>query len=239
MKNRDVTIKICNRSGKNIVEKSESLMRFCEKNSSFLVLTRRHTGGIQRDVLDAVIQLKLLQNEKEKKRKLRYVQNMSLSDVREMGFSSRSGFVKKIVEQACEIRGEAEAMYEEYKDGEDTLIRDLKPYGLYKRLFSARSFFTWPGIWDICFFDLRCADCSQLEADCFKTPISVGDYMFEDYGFAGKDERIWAKACPHEEYFQFDLTVRQLAGFRRLNIPFDELSRGREAEEGDCGKISK
>ena len=62
---------------------------------------------------------------------------MSLSDVREMGFSSRSGFIKKIVEQACEIRGEAEAMYEEYKDGEDTLISDLKPYGLYKRIFSA------------------------------------------------------------------------------------------------------
>lgn len=181
MRNRDVTIKICNRSGKNIVEKSESLMRFCEKNSSFLVLTRRHTGGIQRDVLDEVIQLKLLQNEKEKERKLRYVQNMSLSDVREMGFSSRSGFVKKIVEQACEIRGEAEAMYEEYKD--------VKPYGLYKRLFSAGSFFTWPGIWDICFFDLRCTDCSQLEADCFKTPKFVGDYMFEDYGFAGKNEK--------------------------------------------------
>lgn len=69
--------------------------------------------------------------------------------------------------------------------------------------------------------------------------LDIVGSMFEDYGFAGKDERIWAKACPHEEYFQFDLTERQLAGFRRLNIPFDELSRGREAEEGDCGKILK
>lgn len=42
-------IKICNRSEKNIIEKSEMLVRFCKKSSSFLVLTRpphrRHKKG--------------------------------------------------------------------------------------------------------------------------------------------------------------------------------------------------
>lgn len=217
-------IKICNRSEKNIIEKSEMLVRFCKKSSSFLVLTRRHTGGIKKDVLEELIQSKLMSIEEERKRKIGHIENLSLCDVRKMGFSSPNGFVKEIDRQACQCRSEVEAMFEDYKDGEDTLTSDLKPYGLYKRTFSAGSFFTWPGIWDICFFDLQQADCTALELDFFKTPIFVGDYAFEDYGFAGADEKIWAKVCPHEAYFQFELTERQLIAFRQLDISFDELN---------------
>lgn len=216
-------IKICNRNEKKIVDKSEELVRFCKKSSSFLVLTRRHTGGIKKDVLEELIQSKLLQIEEERERKIRYIRNMSLSDVRKMGFSSQNGFVKEVDRQACQCRSEVEAIFEDYKDGEDTLINDLKLYGLYKRTFSVGSFFTWPGIWDMCFFDLHHADCSALELDFFQTPIFVGGYAFEDYGFAGKDERIWAKVCPHESYFQFELTERQFIDFCKLCIPFDEL----------------
>ena len=49
MRNRDVTIKICNRSGKNIVEKSESLMRFCEKNK--MCIRDSYTGQFLKKML--------------------------------------------------------------------------------------------------------------------------------------------------------------------------------------------
>ncbi len=210
---------------RGIVEKSENLTQFCLRNSKQIVFTRRHEGSIDGVALKEIIENELIKIESRRKCKIKKIEELCKNDINAMGFRNKKQFEKRI-EAQFQMEKQAILSYQNHCDGKsDTLESKLNDFGLCKRTLNFGSFFTWPDIWDFCFFPVEYIDkYTKVNTIFFDTEICIGEYEFEDFGFVTENGNIWAKVCPHEEYFQFDLNRKQFIEFKKLNIPFQILS---------------
>ena len=110
-----------------------------------------------------------------------------------------------------------------YAGKAEKLEEALRPYHLVAHEYRFRSFFTWPGVWDICTFPKEDFSRELVKNIYLGAGVSIGDYDFEDLGFRDKEGNLWMRACLHEGFFEMDLSDEQLAEFKKLEIPFEKI----------------
>ncbi len=217
-------IVIANKNKKDISCKSRELVAFCLKNSKEVVLTRRHTGPMPADILRELVDKELEEIEERSAKQILFSETVSKKELKRIQMKDRSTLKKYFINQAKEEKYVARQYIRQYEDGYDHLEEDLKPYGLIKRDYKLGSFFTWPGVWDICFFKKDSIDYGEFELYFFTYPIQIeDDYEFEDIGFKSESGLIWLKTCSHENYFEMELTQKQYESFKKIGIAHEIL----------------
>ena len=214
---------ICNKKKKDVIAKSSQLLEFCFKNSENIVLTRRHSGAIPAAILREMVDKELREIEERSARQIEFSKTVSKKELKRIEMKDQATLRKYFINQAREEREVALGYAQEYPDGNDSLEKNLAPHGLVKREFNLGSFFTWPGVWDICYFEKERIDCSELKLYFFTYSINVGEYEFEDFGFQNKSGLVWCKTCAHESYFEMELTQKQYEGFKKIGITHEIL----------------
>lgn len=212
-------IVIVNNSGiKTTAAESSRIMDFCLNRSEYFVLFREHVGGIPFEVLQRIVRQKTEEIEESRVRNMEFTGNGRLREIKRYGFSSREELKRYWVRQADEELSTVKGYVSQYLDEEDTLEEDLQAYGLKKREISIGSPFNYLQVCDICYFDKCAVDYSELLINIFCQPIQVGKYTFENLGFADAAGKIWMRTLSSHEYFEMEITEKQIAVLERAGI---------------------
>ncbi len=171
-----------------------------------------------------LIDKELEEIEERNAKQILFSETVSKKELKRIQMKDRSDLKTYFINQVKEEKYVARQYIRQYEDGYDHLEEDLKPYGLIKRDYKLSSFFTWPGVWDICFFKKDSIDYSEFELYFFTYPIRLEDeYEFEDIGFKSESGLIWLKTCSHENYFEMELTQKQYESFKKIGIAHEIL----------------
>lgn len=208
-------------NSKQVNEKSEELVEFFLENSRNVVLTRRHTGTVPADILQEMAAAKIQEVEQRCKRQLEYAKTISKKELKRNCLKDRASLEEIFRRQAAEQIQEVRKMTGEYAGEKDALEEALSAQGMVKREYSFGAFFTWPDLWDICYFPKDVVNLAG-HRKCFfgDAPLIVGDYEFEDIGFENDQGMTWVKTCLHEGELSMTLTEKQLAQFEKLKIDY-------------------
>lgn len=217
-------IQIWNNDRKSVNKKSTELIDFCLKNSKYVVLTRRHEGKIPAAVLQDMEAKKLAEIERRCEMQVEYAgTKASEEELKRDGIKDRAELEQIFRRQAKQQMQEVRQMARDYAGEEDRLEEALMPYGLVKREYGFGGFFTWPDVWDICYFEKGCINLDELRKCFFGCPKDVGSYDFADLGFADSKGELWAKTTLHEGDLWMNLTEKQLEQFEQMQIPYHQL----------------
>lgn len=202
-------------------ELSNRLYAFCWKHCKHIILTQRTKRVADAVQLQDAVCSAVCEIEKRRERQLAHVKKATLQEIKEDGFRNKSQIEALIKETAEEDIATAKSYLHHHQKGTVSLQQDLQPYGLEKLSVMIGSFVTFPGIWNICFFNKSALELQSVKSDIYQTPICVGNYSFEDIAFDNESGHVWMKACAHEEFFQMELTDELYEEFLTYEIPHE------------------
>ena len=202
----------------------DQFVEFCLKYSEYVVLTKR-AGSAPREILKEMAEKEIEDINKLLERQLVFANTISKEKLKEIDLKDRSSLRQQFTWQANERIQDIRQMTEAYAGKEDNLKENLKPYSLADHEYKFGSFFTWPGVWDICSFSKDDFTTAQIKDIFLEDGLTIGDYDFEDIGFKDKSGQIWMKACLHEGYFEMELSDAQFRAFKLLDIPYVQAGR--------------
>lgn len=200
--------------------KSKEFVEFCLKNSDCIILTRRHIGGVPEEILCDMAEREIKIIKERRKQQVEYSKTVSKEELEKLFLEDRLSLEKQFILQASMRIQEVKNMVREYKGEKDNLEADLSSFGLIKREYKFGSFFTWPGVWDICSFKKDAIDLSKARRCFFDKDVSIGGYTFSGIGFQNESELVWMKSCLGEREMVMTLSQRQFKDFELLGIPY-------------------
>ena len=207
---------------KNVHKKVNRFIDFCLKHSEFVVLTKR-TSSVSKEILSQMAEEEIKSIKARRQRQLAYARQISEEELRRIDMKDKNALEKQIRWQTDDEISTVRKMENTYAGKAEKLEEALRPYHLAAHEYRFRSFFTWPGVWDICTFPKEDFSRELVKNIYLGAGVSIGDYDFEDLGFRDKDGNLWMKSCLHEGFFEMDLSEKQFAEFKRLEIPYEEI----------------
>ncbi len=207
---------------KKVDKKTNRFIGFCLKHSEFVVLTKR-TSSVPKEILSQMTEVEIEKIKERRERQLAYASQISKEELRRLDMKDSKVLEKQIRWQTDEEISTVRSMEIEYAGKGEKLEETLSPYHLAAHEYRFGSFFTWPGVWDICTFPKDDFSMELVKSIYLGAGVSIGDYDFEDLGFKDQDGNLWMKSCLHEGFFQMDLSEEQLEEFKKLGIPYEEI----------------
>jgi len=203
---------------KKVDRKIDHFLDFCLKNSEYVVLTKR-ASSVPENILHKMAEEEIERTKLLLEKQLEYASKVSKAELQRLDLRDRKALEKQLRWQANDRISTVRKMEEDYAGKGEKLEENMKPYHLVDHEYKFGSFFTWPGVWDICTFSKSDFTIEELKRIYLNAGIELADYDFEDLGFKDKDGKIWMKTCLHEGYLQMDLSKEQFEEFKRLQIP--------------------
>lgn len=204
---------------KKVDRKIDHFLDFCLKNSEYIVLTKRAASAPE-DILHKMAEEEIESTKLLLERQLIYASKVSKAELKRLDLKDRKALEKQLRWQANDSISMVRKMEKEYAGKGEKLEENLKPYHLVEHEYKFGSFFTWPGVWDICTFPKSDFTMEELKRTYLNAGIEIADYEFEDLGFKDKAGKIWMKTCLHEGFFEMELSDAQLREFDVLGIPY-------------------
>lgn len=195
----------------------EKFLQFCLNHSEFIVLTKR-TTSVPKEILHRMSLEQIEYIEKRKAKQLEFARKVSKEELCRIDMKDRESLAQYFQWQAKDEIQTVKQMEETYVGEKENLEEALKPYNIVSHEYKFGSFFTWPGVWDICTFRRSAFTMRQLKRIYLDEGISIGGYVFEDLGFKNGAGNIWMQTCLHEGFFEMELSDNQLDEFKKLGI---------------------
>ena len=207
---------------KKVDKKVKSFIAFCLKHSEFIVLTKR-TYSVPEEILHQMAEVEIQEIKARRERQLAYASQISKEELSRLDMKDKKALEKHIRWQTDDEISTTRKMEHTYAGKAEKLEASLSPYHLVDHEYRFRSFFTWPGVWNICTFPKSDFTAEQVRSIYLGAGVTIGDCEFEDLGFKDKDGKLWMRACLHEGFFEMGLSDEQLAEFKKLEIPFEKI----------------
>ena len=198
---------------------SHKLYDFCWNHCEHIVLSKRANQVEDVEALRMAVMEKSNEISLRGEKQLKQAETLSLKAIKREGFKNKAELEKLIVKTTKEDLAVVNSYLHNYKEGSGAFKKDLISYGLDSSIISIGSYVTFPGIWDICFFNKHMLELETVRDNIFSTPILVGEYEFEDIAFADENKIVWMKVCAHEGFFQMELDEQAYREFLLYNIP--------------------
>ncbi len=87
----------------NTASEFQSLIDFCLENCMYIVLTRRHTGGIPRETLRALADERITQLKERKNENVKHAETEPISEIRKYRFGNRNSMKRQLREKIYEV----------------------------------------------------------------------------------------------------------------------------------------
>ena len=185
---------------KKVDKKVNRFIDFCLKHSEFVVLTKR-TSSVSKEILSQMAEDEIEIIKARRERQLAYASQITPKELRLIDMKDKNALEKQIRWQTDDEISTVRKMEFSYAGKVEKLEETLRPYHLVAHEYRFRSFFTWPGVWDICTFPKEDFSRELVKNIYLGAGVSIGDYDFEDLGFRDKDGNLWMKSCLHEAVF--------------------------------------
>lgn len=221
---RKIMIGIHCKEWETVHEKIDDFLNFCLKHSQYIVLTKR-ANRVPQSIIHKMSDLEIECIKKRLERQLLFASKISDAELQRIDIKDKKSLEDLLRCQAKEEIHTVRKMENAYMGEAENLKKVLKPWKIIGHEYKFGSFFTWPGVWDICTFEKSAFTIEQIKSIYLEEGITIAGYYFEDLGFKDKTGAIWMKTCLHEGFFEMDLSETQLKEFELLNIPF---ARGME-----------
>lgn len=199
-------------------KQSNRLKDFCLKNSRYIILARRHEEGLASKAIEDAIAKRLEELNTTAINQIKYAESEPEGKLKKETLMGRKTLIKNIKERLVQDKTTVEQYAIYHSNIKDTLLEDLASHGLAKREISIGSLVTFPGLWDLCYFEKTWEIRGALSGHIYTAPITIGGYTFEDLAFADDHENPWAMTCSHENFYTIHLNDERYAEFKKLGI---------------------
>ncbi len=201
-------------------EESNKILEFALTHCSHVILSKPHTRTIEKNLFRRIILDSIDELEKKTLRQIRHIESLSVDGMQKEMIFDKQQIIQDIKDHEKEMKKFINRCANHRPKGKDTLVEDLKKFGLVKRKIQINSYTTSGGIWDICYFDKEIIRpyLEPLKNDIYTYPLCLGTHDLVDIAFDDLDEYIWFRTCSHEHEYIMYLNEEQYDQFKTLGI---------------------